>query len=91
MALYRAGWLQAKRPDRDYVVLAACGLVVGFGVNGTELAMRLATDLGMHWTPAITTPTYDIGRVATALGYLALVMLACRRGLVPRLRRALAR
>ena len=26
----------------------------------------------------------------TALGYLALVMLACRRGLVPRLRRALA-
>ena len=90
MALYRAGWLQAKRPDRDYAVLVACGLVVGLGVNGTELAMRLATDLGMQWTPAITTPTYDIGRVATALGYLALVMLACRRGLVPRLRHALA-
>ena len=90
MALYRAGVLRGAKSERYYVRLAAWGIAVGLTVNVLEVAMRVSTDFGLAWSPMITTPTYDIGRVATALGYVGLLMLVCQRGLLPRVRHALA-
>ena len=90
MALYRTGVLRGTKSERYYVHLAVWGVAIGLAVNVLEVAMRISTDFGLAWSPMITTPTYDIGRVATALGYIGLVMLVCQRGLLPRVRHALS-
>ena len=90
MALYRTGVLRGTKSERYYVRLGAWGVAIGLTVNVLEVAMRVSNDFGLAWSPMITTPTYDIGRVATALGYIGLVMLVCQRGWLPRVRRALS-
>ena len=90
MALYRTGVLRGTKSERFYVRLGAWGVAIGLTVNALEVAMRVSNDFGLAWSPMITTPTYDIGRVATALGYIGLVMLVCQRGWLPRVRRALS-
>ena len=90
MALYRSGVLRGAMSERGYARLAVWGLAIGLSVNVLEVVMRIRTDFGLLWSPLITTPTYDIGRVATALGYIGLIMLVCQRGMLSRTRHALA-
>ena len=90
MALFRAGVLQAKRSPRFYGVLAGAGLAVGLAVNVTEVGLRAGSGFDTQWLPSFSSPLYDVGRIAMGLGYLGLVMLACRRGLWEAVRRALA-
>lgn len=90
MALYKTGVLPGARGARFFGVLAAVGFCVGLAVNGFELAMKTGSGFALSWVSGASVVTYDIGRVAMALGYLSLVALACARGWFHPVRRVLA-
>ncbi|MCY3885636.1 MAG: DUF418 domain-containing protein [Gammaproteobacteria bacterium] len=74
MALYRWRVLDASRSLRFYVCMAIGGLAVGYSVNLWEISYSFANDF---WV-AYFFWTYDIGRIATGLGYIGVVMLICK-------------
>ena len=90
MALYKTGVLTGTRGTRFYVVLAVAGFAVGLAVNAFELTMKTGSGFALHWVSGASVITYDIGRVAMALGFLALVALVCSLGWLAWLRRVLA-
>ena len=90
MALYKTGVLGGARGTRFYVVLAAAGFSVGLAVNGFELAMKTGSGFALPWVSGASVITYDIGRVAMALGFLSLVALACSGRWLAAARRVLA-
>ena len=86
MALYAWRVFDASRSVRFYATMAAVGLVIGLSVNSWETQRSLNND----FEPMVLYWTYDIGRLATALGYIGLVMLGCKSGLFARARQVLA-
>ena len=90
MALYKSGVLRGSRSLRFYVALMLAGFAVGLAVNGFEIAMKESSGFALKWVSGVSMPTNDIGRVAMALGYLALVMVVCARGWLARVRTGLA-
>jgi uncharacterized protein len=89
MALFKLRVLDAGRSTAFYVRLMVGGFAIGLGVNIYEV-WHASTN---QFHPLSTFPyvqwTYHFGRLGMALGYLSLVMLACRldwwRGLRARL------
>ena len=90
MALFKLGALDASRPIGWYATLAAVGFSVGLLTNLWELRLALAADLDSLSTMPLMVPTYQIGRLGMALGYLGVVMIVCKLGALPGARRALA-
>lgn len=89
MALFKVGVLRGARSGRFFAALAGVGFAVGLAVNGFELAMKIGSGYALRWA-SLPTITYDVGRIAMALGFLGVIALACQRGWFRRLRRALA-
>lgn len=89
MALMKWRVLDASRSMRFYLGMAAAGLGVGLPLNAWETFTYVDSGFQGHWV-TIARPTYDIGRLALALGYIGLVMALCKTGLLARLRAALA-
>ncbi len=90
MALFKWGVISAARSNRFYLRLAAVGYCVGLSINAVEIHLAMASDYALDWTSPYFTPTYQFGRLGTALGHIALVMLWCRNVRVSRTQRALA-
>jgi uncharacterized protein len=88
MSLYKSGFLEGRKSDRTYALVAAASLVVGLGLawyGSMELERarfvlpeRAALDL---WNYA--------GAVLASIGYAAAIVLMVRRGALGPLRRAL--
>jgi len=90
MALFKLGALDGSRPIGWYGRLAAVGFGVGLLTNLWELRQALGVDLDLMATYPPLVPTYHLGRLGMALGYLGLVMIMCKCGALPRLRGTLA-
>ena len=90
MALFKLGVLDASWPASRYVKLAAMGFGLGLAANLYELWLSVQAEYDLLATFPFFQPTYHVGRLATALGYLGLVMLVCKRAMFPRVRRSLA-
>lgn len=90
MALYKTGVLSGTRGARFFGVLAAAGFAVGLVVNGFELAMKIGSGFALPWVSGASVVTYDVGRMAMALGFLSLIALGCARGWFAAVRRVLA-
>ena len=90
MALFKWGVISAARSNRFYLVLAGAGYGVGLSINAVEIHLAMASNYALDWTSPYFTPTYQLGRLGTALGHLALVMLLCRTVRVSRLQQALS-
>ncbi len=90
MALYRLGILGAAREDGFYRRLAAWGLLVGAPVTAFGIGWNCAG--GWNWERSMFFGAqFDTwGSPAMALGYLGLVLLVVRRGLLPGLLARLA-
>jgi uncharacterized protein len=89
MALLKTGVLTLERPNAVYAGMAVAGYGIGLAVN----AFELKTIMGGQFSALSqirTWPTYDIGRVATTIGHLGALLLLCRAGALPSLRRRLA-
>ena len=90
MALFKAGVLDASRSIRWYATLAAVGFGGGLLTNLWELRVAFGAELDALSTMPVLVPTYQVGRLGMALGYLGLVMIVCKCGALPRVRGALA-
>ncbi len=74
MALYRWRVLDASRSVLFYVCIGLSGLAIGYLVNWWEVSHSLANN---NVAPYYMW-TYDIGRIATGIGYIGIVMLICK-------------
>lgn len=90
MALMRLGVFAAARSTGFYVRLALAGYAVGAAF--TFLGLRHDFAHGFQPVPLfmVGLPLHSVGSLATALGHVGAVMLACKRGAAPWLMRRLA-
>jgi len=81
MALFRSGALTLGWSSRAYWTMLIAGYGVGLSVNAWEIQYIL----GSNFEPAAAmvpwTLTYDLGRIPTTLGHVALAMLIVRSGM----------
>jgi len=87
MALYRYRVFDASRSRRFYGLMASLGFAVGLPVNAWELYRFIASDYDIF---ASVVPTYDLGRLGCAFGFVGLVMLFCKSARWIRLKASLA-
>lgn len=90
MALHRSGVLDGSRTQAFYVRLMLGGFAAGLIINGYEVGGAIARDFDLLSTFGLMQPTYQLGRLGMALGYLALVVLVVKSGALPWLRERLA-
>lgn len=89
MALMKWQLLDASRSRRDYLLLALVGFGIGLPLNAWETFTFVGSDFAIYWG-MFSRPTYDLGRLLLALGYIGLIMLICRAGVLGWLRWAMA-
>lgn len=80
MALFKWGLLDGSRSVRSYGVMTLAGLGIGLPLNTWETLTFVNSGFELQWS-AFNRPTYDLGRLSLALGYIGLVMLFCKLGL----------
>jgi len=89
MVLYRAGLFTRSGPDARRTLLIAGGFAVGLPLGAWQTFTLLATDF--HPVQGtVTQLSYDLRRLATALGYLGLVLVFCQAAVAPAIKAALA-
>jgi uncharacterized protein len=87
MALYKYRVFDAGRSHRFYTLMTLLGFAVGLPVNAWEVYRFGASGYDIFST---IMPTYDVGRLGCAFGYIGLVMLFCKSGILIWLRVSLA-
>jgi uncharacterized protein len=80
MALFKSGALTLGWSTRAYLVTLLLGYGIGLGVNAWEIHYVVAHDYGVAAAFLPWTVTYDLGRIPTTLGHVALAMLVVRSG-----------
>ena len=89
MALMKWRVFDTSGGMRFHLLLTLLGFGVGLPLNAWETMTFVDSGYQLHWQ-SINRPTYDLGRLSLALGYVGLVMLICRSGALERLQAALA-
>ncbi len=89
MAFFRWGLLDASRSARDYWLLVIVGMGIGLPLNYLETATFVGSGYQIYWAGGFR-PSYDLGRLSLAAGYIGLIMLLCKYALFPWLRAAFA-
>jgi uncharacterized protein len=90
MALYKMGFLNAGLQPRVYALAALCGFTTGLTCNVYEVAITINSGFDLLAGFSFVQPTYQVGRLGMAMGYLSLIMLACQLDWLPWLRQRLA-
>lgn len=81
MALYKTGVLSAACSDSFYRRMLLVGFAVGLTLSGIGVWHNFAHDWSMEFSMFLGSQWNYFGSVATALGYIGIVMLAVRAGL----------
>jgi uncharacterized protein len=89
MGLMKLGVLSAHMSSRGYALMAALGLAACVPVTWLVCQHQMARNFELS-QDFLMESTYDLGRLAGAIGYIGLVMLACRAEVFLRLRMRLA-
>ncbi len=89
MALMKLDVLSASRPMGFYTRMAVIGLGVGLPANAVSTWLVMQSGYDPMFIP-FAASSYQIGRATVALGYLALVMMVCKAGVLQFLTRRLA-
>lgn len=89
MALYRYGVLQGARSTAFYLKLMLAGFSVGLIVNAYEVSNAFSSDFDIFETFAFMQPTYHLGRLGMACGYIGLLLLVIHKGALSGLRQLL--
>ncbi len=77
MACMKWRIFDASRSMRFYLLLMLAGFGVGLPLNAWETMIFVGSGYELHWQ-SLARPTYDLGRLALAFGYIGLVMAICR-------------
>ena len=90
MAMFKWGLLDGSRSVKIYGSMTLLGLGVGLPLNTWETVTFVSSGFELQWS-AFNRPTYDLGRLSLALGYIGLVVLVCKLGLFKPLQSTLAK
>lgn len=90
MAFLKWGLLDASKSLKTYGLMVLIGLGIGLPLNTWETVTFVASGYSLEWTD-FTRPTYHIGRMTLAIGYIGLVMLMCKLGFLRWLQYMLAK
>ena len=86
MALYKAGVLQGDRSRMFYWRLMIAGFTVGLTINSFEVFRAVNSDMAVLSTLGQMQFTYQFGRLGMALGYIGLIILLLKAGVMSWLR-----
>ena len=75
MALYRYGFLQGQCSRSVYVRTAVVGFFIGIVVNLYEIYSAFSADFALLPAFNLLQPTYHIGRIGMAFGWMSLIIL----------------
>ena len=89
MAFLKNGILKAEKSSRYYAILCIVGYTVGLSVNYWETSYLISQQFNIV-AQAFTNITYNVGRVFTTLGHIALIILFIKSNILVLLQRALA-
>lgn len=90
MAFLKWGLLDGSRSLKTYGLMVLIGLGIGLPLNAWETVTFVASGYSIEWID-FTRPTYHIGRMTLAIGYIGLVMLMCKLGFLRWLQYMLAK
>ncbi|MDP6415523.1 MAG: DUF418 domain-containing protein, partial [Gammaproteobacteria bacterium] len=90
MAFWKWGLFDASRSLGVYATMLLLGFGIGIPLNYWETLTYVNSGFEPHWI-ANMRPTYDIGRLSLAMGYIGLVMVICKIGVLGAVRNALAK
>lgn len=90
MALYKYGVLSGTAPASVYPRLMLFGFGTGLAVNGFEVYGAISSNLDLIHVFAQMQPSYHVGRVGMAMGYIGLLVWLTQRGYLTWLRSRLA-
>jgi len=90
MALFKWKVLSAELSRKGYLLLCLLGLALGFSLSGTGVVLNFKKGWTMEYSMFIGNQFNYVGSVATALGYIGLVMLLAKSKLFPRCKNSLA-
>ena len=80
MSLFKSGALTLGWSTRAYLAMLGVGYGLGLTVNALEIRYVLANPMDPVAAMLPWTLTYDLGRIPTTLGHVALAMLIVRSG-----------
>ena len=86
MALYRWNVFDASRSIRFYSWMTVIGLTIGVSINTWEMFDSIShgyRDTFGYWS-------YHLGRLSMAFGFIGIIMLVCKLGVLPRMRKTFA-
>jgi uncharacterized protein len=89
MGLMKLGVLSARMSPRAYALMAVAGLAACIPITWLVCQRLMARNFELA-QDFLVESTYDLSRLAGAIGYIGLVMLVCRAQVFPRLRVRLA-
>jgi uncharacterized protein len=81
MALFKSGALTLGWSTRAYATMLVLGYGIGLAVNSWEIHYVVSNHFDVAAAFVPWTLTYDLGRIPTTLGHVALAMLVVRSGL----------
>ena len=90
MALFKLGVLTAERPDHFYRRLAAVTLPLGYAVVLYGILENLRAGFAFEYSMFLGAQFNYWGSIPVSLGYIGLIMLACRRHWLPGIQQRLA-
>lgn len=80
MALFKSGALNLGWSTRAYVTMLVAGYGIGLTVNALEINYVISHGFAPEAVLVPWSVTYDLGRIPTTLGHIALAMLLVRSG-----------
>ena len=89
MALMKWNVYDASRDLSFYSKMTALGFAIGLVINSWEEVIYVSRGFEPFFS-ATARPTYDLGRLAMALGYTGMVMILCKLEILSTVRHALA-
>ncbi|PQJ82935.1 DUF418 domain-containing protein [Polaribacter glomeratus] len=88
IAFFKLNILSSEKPYAFYFLMATFGYLVGLTTNYFEIAYIMKQNFS--WLSfSKTNITYDLGRVAVAIGHVGLIMLFCKSTILSQLKKAL--
>ncbi len=89
MAFFKLGILKAAKSKRFYLLMALIGYGIGISINYYEGLLQVSNNFSILSINQ-SFLTYDLGRIPTTCGHIALIMLFVKSGILPFLQKALA-
>ena len=89
MAFFKMGILKAVKSNRFYWLMALMGYGIGITINYFEGSHIVASNFSVL-SIYKTFMTYNLGRIPTTCGHIALIMLFVKSGFLPFLQKSLA-